>query len=202
MPDGLATQRAARRRSLWIALLCFALAALFFGGGGLVLVDQSLRGAFVPWEKVDPPAGRPPTALRLGDAGEVLLETAGGQLYEWSSYSAPPWEQVERPSGDAPYWSGDCRGGTNDSFVVAHPPGRVRQHVEATCAGSETAAYHYEFVLLDSGEIWSWSYSSLFGVIGVAAIYKGIIAVGGIGLGLLLGGLAYILSSISWRRGG
>jgi hypothetical protein len=194
MSDKLEAQRVLRRRARRVAIICVLVCILFFAGGGSVLMGQALRGAFVGWKKVAPPTGHP-VALRLGEDGEVLLETAEGQLYELSRYSDPPWEAVEEPSGSSPYWAG-CRPGENDYFVVPTPPGRVRQHVEGTCPGPEMAT-HYEVVLLDNHELWSWYHSSM-GMVG--EVYKGFIAVGGIGLSLLLGGLAYILSSISWRR--
>lgn len=193
MRDELEAQRMLRRRARRVAIICGLVGALFFSGGGVVLIDQALRGSFVRWESVTPPDGRPAT-LRLGENGEVLLETAQGQLYEWSRYGDPPWTAVKEPSGGGPYWAG-CRPAENDYFAVPTPPGRVRQRVECTYPGPGMAT-HYEVVLLDNNEIWSWSHSSI-GMVG--DIYKGFIAVGGIGLSLLLSGLAYILSSISWR---
>jgi hypothetical protein len=196
MSDETERQRAPRRRALRVAIICFVVSTLFFAGGGIVVVDRSLRGAFVPWEKAEPPAGRP-LELRLGENGEVLLETVEGQFYMWDQYSNSFWQAVEEPARSGPYWA-SCGPRANDYFAVPNPPGRVRQRIEATCP-SPAYASHYEVSLLENDELWSWSYSSTRML---GAVYKGIIVVGGIGLSLLSGGLAYILGSISWRRGG
>jgi len=196
MGEELDAQRQARKRSLRIAIIFFVVTTLFFAGGALFLIDQATRGAFVSWKKMDPPPD-PAVDLQIVGSGEVLVQTTAGRRYRWAEWDTPPWQEVTEPLDDSSSWMA-CEPGQGSAFVVANPPGKVLKRVETTCPLLDMGQ-HIEAVLLETGEVWRWNYSS---VGTTATIFRVIALVGGIGLSMLLSGLVYVLSSISWRRGG
>ncbi len=180
------------QRAAFAGLSVLAVCGCSFTLLGQYVVDRDSRGGNVSWKRVPDPPGQP-ARLRLGEEGEVLVETADGRFLEWDRHKETPWVEVEEPSGRAPWW-GACRSDPESDLLVAELPPGVVQRIAATCPGPETGA-HYEFVLLENGEIWMWQFST-----GSNVVPRALALVGGCGLSLLLGAAAFVLAGLDWRR--
>jgi hypothetical protein len=145
----------------------------------------------VHWELIEAPPGEP-VHLRLGERGEVLVETADGRLFEWDRSEPQPWVEVEVASGHAPFWS-ICVPGPRESYSVTDPPGQAIDRVESTCGGAESST-HYQFALLENGEIWMWR-SSYYAPGQI--ILAGAVLILGVGASLLL---SVIVFAFMWWR--
>ena len=131
--------------SLWMVIFC-GWAYIFFFHPGLGTT----------WKKeISPPEQS--SKLRLGDNGEVLLETLDGRLFEYTKNPEQPWVEITTPSGNTA-WLGDavCNSG-NSRYIVIPPPGKVKSRVQETCGYLESS-YHLELALLENGEIWFWEH--------------------------------------------
>lgn len=159
---------------------------------GQYLVSRYLQGDFNPWERVETPPGRP-VHLHIGAQGEVLLEMADGQLFEWKRLQQPPWIEVNEASGDPPWTWGWCEPIVDNRGSIPEPPQPVIDRVGGVCPGPESGV-HYEVVLSDSQEIWIWQNTTyapgIFFLIGGSCL-------GGCGLSLLLSLIFYAF--LCWR---
>ena len=105
--------------------------------------------------KQEPPPPEAFSLLRLGEAGEVLGQTADGNLYEYTYSEKQPWQKVTEPSG-TPSLGYYCVA-HDSNYSVVSPPGKVISWVKESCVYAESN-YYFEMVLLENGEVWSWQY--------------------------------------------
>lgn len=133
-------------RLLLIAGGVWMLAVCFFAYLALIHPGLSTK-----WER-EPLPPEPVRALRVGEAGEILVETEIGNLYELDYVLHPPWKKIDKPSG-VPWIGMVCH--TSEAGYVFPPPGEVKMEVSETCVYNESARY-ISFALLENGEIWSW----------------------------------------------
>lgn len=136
------------------------------------------------WKQEQPPESF--SALRLGEAGEVLAETPNGALYEYAYASQQHWEKVTQPSGN-PALGYDCTPGESNRWVLP-PPGKIVSIVKETCVYAESA-YYLEVALLENGEVWSWEHEAyaytslaLLSMLFIASVVGALILLLGLGL--------------------
>jgi len=143
-------------------------------------------GMGIKWVKTSPPQ-EPLVYLKLGENGELIGQTAEGNLYEFSVYPNHTWQKVDQPSGSPPAGK-ICKPGNSDNSKVNNPPGKVKSRVSETCVYVELS-YHLELALLENGELWYWERAdyaytqlALVSVLSIGCIVSILI----IALGLLL----------------
>lgn len=113
-------------------------------------------GIATRWKRESaPPEGI--SLLRLGGLGEILAQTAQGDVYEFRYGVDPAWEKVTVPSGK-PAIGASCSQDSQHHLVLP-PPGKVISRVGEDCVYIESA-YHLEVALLENGEVWSWEHEA------------------------------------------
>jgi hypothetical protein len=135
--------------------------------------------------KQEPLPPEPVSELRLGDAGEILARTQGGDLYEYVYEPQSPWIKVSNPSG-VPSLGMDCY--PDEAKNTFGPPGKVKSQLSEACVYNESVRY-LTFVLLENGEVWSWQHEvyaytqmALIPVLCLSCIPGGLILLLGLGL--------------------
>jgi hypothetical protein len=112
-------------------------------------------GISVRWQKESTPPERI-SLLKAGGNGEILAETPDGQVYEFIYGLHPAWERTVAPFEDAES-DANCDVGDSAGYLIPSPPGQIKSRASQNCVAVENG-YHLELILLENGEIWSWSY--------------------------------------------
>jgi hypothetical protein len=98
------------------------------------------------------------SALELDPNGEILAKTASGNIYE----IFPGWQQSWEPYGGAEDTNPNgvyCSAGDGSGHIILPPPGNVVSQLNVNCESIESR-YYVKVVLLEDGEVWSWSHGS------------------------------------------
>ena len=142
----------ARKANIFLSIgaiwICLVIGIFFFS---LVRPGIATR-----W-KQEPAPPEQVTQLRLGGMGEIVAQSAQGDVYEFRYGSDPAWEKVTVPSGN-PAIGAHCSQDSQNHLVLP-PPGKVRSRVGEDCVYIESA-YHLEVALLENGEVWSWEHEA------------------------------------------
>jgi hypothetical protein len=157
-----------------LLVAAFGVIGLLVGGGlGLQRAGELL---LTPWRRLEAPP-EPITRFLLISGDDLFVQAAEGRIYRccWSVAELPPYPAY--PSTHFPCES---------SLARPTPPGTVVDQIERTYCGADYGIF-YQYVLLEDGSVWQWSYAGSGLEAGSTILTYGLC---GLGSGLSAGGLA------------
>jgi hypothetical protein len=134
---------------------------IFFSILGFILADvetdRIMNGALVPWEDVSLPDGQLAQSFEYGENFELFVRADNGEVFvRWQNRDTGGWTKEQDEQGNLLL----CNTTSHENISIRRPPGKVVQTADCQTFYLTYGETSERYVILSSGEIWHWMFSS------------------------------------------